>query len=776
MGSEQEANYTVYGTQLEELTEDDLWAKKPIPIEEQIATDKQGRRRFHGAFTGGFSAGYFNTVGSEEGWTPTTFKSSRAEKAAAKFAQQRPEDFMDDEDQEVFGIAPKVLRARQEYKKASTTRSATTTGLLDSLLKPVRDTVGVVLLKRMGWKPGQGVGPRQTAQEKKQRRKLVKKSQKVYGCAMGPQREESEEESEEGSDLEEVTFAPDDLPSFPVAPKTNTFGMGYVGLDKNSQLFSSSGHFSLFEPPEAVMNAKKTGIGIKGQAFGVGAFEKEDDDIYGGDDMTRYDFYLESTAESKKRRLKEKKEAFEKKKRHGESRCLENFALASQKISTVKFYPPPSIPKHFVPKHGVKQSRFSELKPEVAERLSQPKGRHDLTAKERGILVGEMEKRVETLAAPKPMPVLDFEVVPTELKPGQFNPFSHNPEKLVRYQQFLTLRKMKQTDKFVCLQPQVMTEWEKTREQDEFEQAAVLYQPLSGQISDRFVSSATLIGSEETPRMDVQKPVEESVQAAKQKMFGKMTRTTEPWHPHALLCKRFNVPDPHSGLAPTNNRKRPNFSVFDFLAAQPVPVEEVQKPPEDSKRPVEVPKAASSAEPPATSKELPAQKPPEVFTTEKMSVEDKMDLFKSVFLDSSDDEQEAPHQKEPTPPPAPKRPRSPPKGVFKTLDLIAPREKPPPAQVEKQPEKLPEPSSNLYGPALPPSLPSATTFIAPIVDSASASKTDFGGEWVEKASDKQHKKHKRKKSRSQSRDRKRRKGSEGDDQRHKKKKKKKHKH
>ena len=29
--------------------------------------DKQGRQRFHGAFTGGFSAGYFNTVGSKEG-------------------------------------------------------------------------------------------------------------------------------------------------------------------------------------------------------------------------------------------------------------------------------------------------------------------------------------------------------------------------------------------------------------------------------------------------------------------------------------------------------------------------------------------------------------------------------------------------------------------------------------------------------------------------------------------------------------------------------------
>lgn len=36
-------------------------------------TDEEGRRRFHGAFTGGFSAGYYNTVGSKEGRTECTF-------------------------------------------------------------------------------------------------------------------------------------------------------------------------------------------------------------------------------------------------------------------------------------------------------------------------------------------------------------------------------------------------------------------------------------------------------------------------------------------------------------------------------------------------------------------------------------------------------------------------------------------------------------------------------------------------------------------------------
>ena len=42
--------------------------KKPTPYQEQSVVDKRGRaQRFHGAFTGGFSAGYFNTVGSKEG-------------------------------------------------------------------------------------------------------------------------------------------------------------------------------------------------------------------------------------------------------------------------------------------------------------------------------------------------------------------------------------------------------------------------------------------------------------------------------------------------------------------------------------------------------------------------------------------------------------------------------------------------------------------------------------------------------------------------------------
>lgn len=35
-----------------------------LPVHQQTVRDAAGRQRLHGAFTGGFSAGFYNTVGS----------------------------------------------------------------------------------------------------------------------------------------------------------------------------------------------------------------------------------------------------------------------------------------------------------------------------------------------------------------------------------------------------------------------------------------------------------------------------------------------------------------------------------------------------------------------------------------------------------------------------------------------------------------------------------------------------------------------------------------
>ena len=52
----------------------------------QEVTDAEGRRRFHGAFTGGYSAGYYNTVGSLEGWNPSAYTSSREGRTKQRLA------------------------------------------------------------------------------------------------------------------------------------------------------------------------------------------------------------------------------------------------------------------------------------------------------------------------------------------------------------------------------------------------------------------------------------------------------------------------------------------------------------------------------------------------------------------------------------------------------------------------------------------------------------------------------------------------------------------
>lgn len=70
--------------------------RKATSLNPDEVVDDQGRRRFHGAFTGGFSAGYFNTVGSAEGFKPVEFMSSRGNRASSK--QRSAFDYMDTED------------------------------------------------------------------------------------------------------------------------------------------------------------------------------------------------------------------------------------------------------------------------------------------------------------------------------------------------------------------------------------------------------------------------------------------------------------------------------------------------------------------------------------------------------------------------------------------------------------------------------------------------------------------------------------------------------
>ncbi len=99
--------------------------------------------RFHGAFTGGFSAGYFNTVDTKEGWKPSTEKGR----------EQQLEDFMDDQDHQEWGGPTTV---RQDYKISNEIKSSSAAPLALLLTISRPPTVGPRLLRRLGWREETG--------------------------------------------------------------------------------------------------------------------------------------------------------------------------------------------------------------------------------------------------------------------------------------------------------------------------------------------------------------------------------------------------------------------------------------------------------------------------------------------------------------------------------------------------------------------------------------------------------------------------------------------
>ncbi|KAI8271366.1 hypothetical protein K4K56_003447 [Colletotrichum sp. SAR 10_98] len=156
------AVHVAFGTPLPSLDADTRDDGSYIPLHKQEVRDDKGRRRLHGAFTGGWSAGYFNTVGSKEGWTPSTFVSSRTarRKDDPRAPDQRPEDYMDDEDL-ADAAATKEIRTTDPFGAlGAPSPDQRLSGGLASLMRIQGDTIGLKLLRKMGWKDGQGIGPR----------------------------------------------------------------------------------------------------------------------------------------------------------------------------------------------------------------------------------------------------------------------------------------------------------------------------------------------------------------------------------------------------------------------------------------------------------------------------------------------------------------------------------------------------------------------------------------------------------------------------------------
>ncbi|XP_052372528.1 G patch domain-containing protein 1 [Oncorhynchus keta] len=360
------------------------------------------------------------------GWTPATFVSSRQQKAGRQNA--RPEDFMDEEDLGDHGIAPRQITTTADFAsgrkdvirdkaRAITSLSAPIPGdsVLEDLVAPARSSMGVELLRKMGWKDGQGVGPRVKRRLCKQR---ADSATRAFGSASPPNGSSGSQDEEDGEFVpENVTFAPKDVTPIDFTPKVDLHGLGYRGLNPLAALRGGpgAGHINLFTMDSDRTNSlfgedrkgRRRRGGVAGQGFGVGAMEDDDEDIYHRDIMSNYDTVLGGeepgdglygwTAPQQYNR---------KKKDHSKDaaylgKILEGFTLASDKLETKTIFPPPNLPRDFRPVHYFRPVvDLSSVSPMVAQALQTSRGhmaqeepskggRHQLDSAQRRELLGE---------------------------------------------------------------------------------------------------------------------------------------------------------------------------------------------------------------------------------------------------------------------------------------------------------------------------------------------------------------------------------------------------
>ncbi|CAK9869086.1 unnamed protein product, partial [Sphagnum jensenii] len=385
-------DYVVYGTPLEREEElgprkrkealDQGQARRVAPWNQEV-TDSEGRRRFHGAFSGGFSAGYFNTVGSKEGWAPQSFKSSR--KARADKREQNAYDFMDEDEKaeinskelgtssefDTFGSTAAELAHRQAAQEIAKRPSAIPGPAIDEIVVPVTESIGVRLLLKMGWRHGRVIGPKHIAAAPDARREARKAmmalapdvaSKKVYGADLlqGFQHE-SAQTSEENFPMEEDEA---EIDIFVMNPKKDLHGLGFDPY-KNAPEFRERKRARLEEEKNG--DSHRGWKGQMGSGFGIGALEdlgEEDEDVY----SQGMEFEVQEVEEDDKVTVNVGRppRALAAPNLNGET--LPGFKLASESSSMKKqWFPPPVVPLDFIPFHkfaSALQSKGSLLKPE----------------------------------------------------------------------------------------------------------------------------------------------------------------------------------------------------------------------------------------------------------------------------------------------------------------------------------------------------------------------------------------------------------------------------
>ena len=294
-------------------------------------------------------------------------------------------------------------------------------------------------------------------------------------------------------------------------PKSDFHGIGYKSMAEENESSNSklSGVSAVFKSGRKLQ--------ISGEAFGYGVLDEDNEDdavVYHRDDMSQYDFEIGSL-KSEKKKIKDKRKEMDILK----GDIIDGFTKGSGKINLFENirikYPLPVVPKGWKKSSSdankPRKSRWDQSRDGSFVRPKEPKNDDTtktkapvLNANVRAVLLGEEVIHKHGIKKVEPEPKVK------ELK-------SLSPVQEVH---------QRKVEAFV--QRPLTGFWANkfTRSSDGAEQSAI-----SGGLTEFKLKES----------VNVDKNEEKKISDEKNRT---VERTTYEWHPHNLLCKRFNIPNP----------------------------------------------------------------------------------------------------------------------------------------------------------------------------------------------------------------------------------------
>jgi G patch domain-containing protein 1 len=503
---------------------------------------------------------------------------------------------MDEEDRADAAEAQKLQMTQAFAGLASAKQqSGNAQGLMD-LFRPTDDTIGLKLLRKMGWKDGQGIGPK------------VRRDARLD--VAGPQAQQGQQT---------YLFAPEKTRMINFNRKNDRKGLGYKGEaqlsrphqgdDRNDDDEDDDGglHFNRSSRSSIISQGSKSKRERGG--IGVGILNdngSDEEDPYEIGPKIRYNRVIGADKKKKTKKTSASANpslgnapAFVPKIARaggGLGRChdgrlpLDGFSLAKvteDLASLLLQYAPPAVPPGWTSSkspvvtdsNGLEYvstadaARASKLDPKsraaiLGEKALPGKSIFDFissstrdkiaTASGKNLPpgLGEIPKEYALSEEEKykmlwdQVPKIDRETAVAAIARGPAGPYADDESKRDRYRSYL--EHQANPERPHPTKARHMSDDEFLREMNEFYNCARIFKPMTGFMASRFTTGKSSTSSNlrsstadtellAKPEPKAEDPAE---QAAKMGMFGSMTRTVTDFYPTRLLCKRFNVKPP----------------------------------------------------------------------------------------------------------------------------------------------------------------------------------------------------------------------------------------